>query len=195
MKESKVAVVAAVVFGLSYGGYLVTRVEPEAAVTKESAGQEEETDVGAVTRKDHSEGSDSNTGEREGRQRKRAQLLAAIETARKARVARAEMVASRDARKPTRSPASGPPDLSPWALDKDYLREQMGETLPLVRECFEETLVRRPDLEGTAVVEFSIVGEEVRASPHSTLAEQLASYAAWKRARSAIARRRPWPRA
>ncbi len=36
----------------------------------------------------------------------------------------------------------------------------MKEILPLVRGCFERTLLRRPDVEGKAVVEFSIVGEE-----------------------------------
>ena len=150
MKASKVVAVAAVVVGLSYGGYLASRAEPKAAVVKESA---EEPDSGAVIAKRPKY---AVSNQRATRHQQRAQLLAAIETARKGRLAHVA-VASRES---SGSQASSSPELTLGVLDKDYIREQMDEILPLVTECYEETLLRRPDVSGTAVVEFSIVGEE-----------------------------------
>jgi RNA polymerase sigma-70 factor (ECF subfamily) len=44
-------------------------------------------------------------------------------------------------------------------LDKEYVREQMRELLPLVKECFENALERLPNLSGKIVVDFTIVGD------------------------------------
>jgi hypothetical protein len=44
-------------------------------------------------------------------------------------------------------------------LDKDYVQEQMRELLPLIKECFENALVRLPNLSGKIVVDFTIVGD------------------------------------
>lgn len=44
-------------------------------------------------------------------------------------------------------------------LDKEYIREQMQALMPLVKECYENTLRERPSLEGTLSVSFTIVAE------------------------------------
>lgn len=44
-------------------------------------------------------------------------------------------------------------------LDPEYVRQAVREILPLVRECYEAALERRPDLAGALVVTFTIEGE------------------------------------
>jgi RNA polymerase sigma factor (sigma-70 family) len=43
-------------------------------------------------------------------------------------------------------------------LDKDYLRHQMREIIPLLTECYEKELVHDPHLAGTVTVKFTIEG-------------------------------------
>ncbi|HNN94882.1 MAG TPA: sigma-70 family RNA polymerase sigma factor [Pseudomonadota bacterium] len=44
-------------------------------------------------------------------------------------------------------------------LSAEYIREQMTALLPLVKECYENALVDRPQLAGKLTVRFTIVGE------------------------------------
>lgn len=44
-------------------------------------------------------------------------------------------------------------------LDKEYLRGQMTEIMPLVKECYENALDNNPKLAGRLVVHFNIVAE------------------------------------
>jgi hypothetical protein len=44
-------------------------------------------------------------------------------------------------------------------LDKEYIRDQIKELIPLIKECFENALEHEPDLSGKVVVGFSIVGD------------------------------------
>jgi RNA polymerase sigma factor (sigma-70 family) len=41
-----------------------------------------------------------------------------------------------------------------------YLRQRVGEFSPLLRECYESARTRRPELAGTLVLEFAIIGDE-----------------------------------
>ncbi len=158
MKASKVAAIAVAVVGLSWGGHLVTRTEPK-AIAVESKPVNGEVGTTAQVGTDQSERTAVSKGpEQDARARKRKQLLAAIETARNARMARNEEVSSSQPTQQAQTPHT--PALAPGVLDKDYIREQMDEILPLVKECYEQTLERRPNISGKAVVEFSIVGEE-----------------------------------
>jgi RNA polymerase sigma factor (sigma-70 family) len=45
------------------------------------------------------------------------------------------------------------------ALDKDYIKAQIRELMPMVKECYESALSRNPKLNGKLVVRFSIVGD------------------------------------
>ena len=45
------------------------------------------------------------------------------------------------------------------SLDKEYIRASIRELVPLVKECYENALLERPDLGGKLTVEFSIAGE------------------------------------
>lgn len=44
-------------------------------------------------------------------------------------------------------------------LDKAYIRGQLLEVMPLVKECYENALENNPKLEGRLIVHFSIVAE------------------------------------
>ncbi|MCP4449292.1 MAG: hypothetical protein GY811_28760 [Myxococcales bacterium] len=69
--------------------------------------------------------------------------------ARNKRLAQATKTPASPATQPEPSDA---PALPVGELDKDHIRDQMEEILPLVRGCYERTLLRRPDLEGKAVM-------------------------------------------
>ena len=44
-------------------------------------------------------------------------------------------------------------------LDHHYVRERIGDIVPLVKECYENALRDSPALEGKVVVEFALSGE------------------------------------
>jgi hypothetical protein len=48
---------------------------------------------------------------------------------------------------------------APGELDKDYVRDQIREILPLLAECYNHALERDPKLGGRMMVDFSIVGD------------------------------------
>ncbi len=151
MKVGKAAAVAVAVMGLSYGGYAVVRSEPQAQVAPTAAAPQkgEERPAKMVA--------DLPKPKAVTKAQKRQQLLAAISEARNHRLAGA---ANKPVNATVRSDPAAAPTLPVGKLDKDYIRDQVREMLPQVRGCFERALERRPDLEGTAVVEFAIVGEE-----------------------------------
>ena len=78
----------------------------------------------------------------------RARLARQLEEARQAREARphtATLTAAESGQEP--------------GLDKAYLREQMLEIMPLVKECYETALDSNPKLAGRLYVHFNIVAE------------------------------------
>lgn len=150
MNVGKVAAIVAVA-GLSYGGYAVVRSEPQAHVTATAAAPQEAEGRPAKM------AADLPSLKAVSKAQKRQQLLAAISEARSHRLAGA---ANKPANAALLSASAGAPPLPVGNLDKDYIRDQIREMHPQIRGCFERALERRPDLEGTAVVEFSIVGEE-----------------------------------
>jgi len=56
--------------------------------------------------------------------------------------------------------ASLPAGAAVGTLDKNYIQSQIVELLPLVKECFEETLTRKPSASGTVFVRFTITADE-----------------------------------
>lgn len=44
-------------------------------------------------------------------------------------------------------------------LDRHYIREQVQQILPLVKECYDSALKRAPEISGKLMVDFSIVGD------------------------------------
>jgi RNA polymerase sigma factor (sigma-70 family) len=44
-------------------------------------------------------------------------------------------------------------------LDKSYIREQVQQILPLLKECYDSALKRHPTISGKLMVDFSIVGD------------------------------------
>ncbi len=78
----------------------------------------------------------------------------------------AQLEAARARRQPTSSPtqsASGggeAPGLpTPDPLDKEYVRAQVRELVPMIQECYESALADEATLAGTLTVEFTIGGE------------------------------------
>jgi hypothetical protein len=67
-----------------------------------------------------------------------------------------EIAAARSARKEA---PPGAPQGGPGTLDKEYIREQVREIVPLIQECYVNSLKRRPDLQGRIVLQFTISGE------------------------------------
>jgi len=49
--------------------------------------------------------------------------------------------------------------MEPAKLDSAYIRERIKDIVPLVKECYENALEEKPDLEGRIFVEFAIGGE------------------------------------
>jgi hypothetical protein len=85
----------------------------------------------------------------------RDRLMTAIELARAARLA-----GKRPATLPGGGAAGGGAAGGGAVLDKESIREAMGEIRPLLIECYQMALERDPDLGGTLRAEFTIVGEE-----------------------------------
>ncbi len=50
--------------------------------------------------------------------------------------------------------------LRPARVDKAYLQSRIRELIPLIKECYELARDETPELEGTVVVNFTIVGDE-----------------------------------
>lgn len=78
----------------------------------------------------------------------------------RARLARqiAEARQSREAQPPPANQKAGEPGQEP-GLDRNYVRGQLREIMPIVKECYENALEKNPNLEGRLVVHLSIVGE------------------------------------
>ncbi len=49
---------------------------------------------------------------------------------------------------------------TPPALDREYIRAQIQELLPMIKECYEEGLGRQRDLQGKITLRFTILGHE-----------------------------------
>lgn len=79
--------------------------------------------------------------------------------AERARLARqiAQARQTREAQPPNNLRA-GEPGQEP-GLEKDYIRGQLIEIMPIVKECYENALETNPTLEGRLVVHLSIVAE------------------------------------
>jgi hypothetical protein len=88
----------------------------------------------------------------------RQRILQALEQARAAREGRPAGAAPTPAAAP-RGAAPGPDGGGGGTLDKEYIRASIRELVPLVKECYENALLERPDLGGKLTVEFSIAGE------------------------------------
>lgn len=56
-------------------------------------------------------------------------------------------------------PAAGASAADASELDKDYIRTQIAALLPLIKECYENTLITKPALAGKLVVDFTIIAE------------------------------------
>lgn len=80
-------------------------------------------------------------------------LRAAIETARKRRAAVQPATTSADS-----TAASHPPRL-PEPISPEYVRDAVKAIVPLVAECYDQALQRRPGISGNLVVKFTVVGE------------------------------------
>jgi RNA polymerase sigma-70 factor (ECF subfamily) len=67
------------------------------------------------------------------------------------------------ARQSARSAASKAASSGSGSLDKEYVRQQMREILPLVKECYEQALARNPGslpaMDGKLMVAFTIVAD------------------------------------
>jgi hypothetical protein len=85
-----------------------------------------------------------------------AKLVRAIDEARAKRLAAAAPPAPQPNSSQSPPPAA---DDQNQDLDKDYIRAQMQDVVPLVKECYEQALVDHPDLDGDLVVTFTIEGE------------------------------------
>lgn len=57
-----------------------------------------------------------------------------------------------------RTSSSSQPEL-PDPLDRGYVRDAVKAIVPLLSECYARALERRPEIAGTVVVNFTIVGE------------------------------------
>src|SRR5204862_7530164 len=77
--------------------------------------------------------------------------LAGLENAGVEAMVRARIAAQDDPSKPK-------PE-GPGSLDKDYIKARIGEIKPLMKECYEMGLARKPDLAGKLLVKFSIVAD------------------------------------
>lgn len=55
---------------------------------------------------------------------------------------------------------TGAPSDEAGTLDKDYIRAQVKEILPLLQECYQDALRDHPGIGGRMVVRFGIVAEE-----------------------------------
>ena len=86
----------------------------------------------------------------------RARLADAIRAARARRTASTPPTASSP---PSRGGLSGDTLLGDADADKEVIRANVRELIPLVSECYEQALERRPTLAGTLVVKFTIEGE------------------------------------
>lgn len=79
----------------------------------------------------------------------RRQMLAAI----------LDKIAKRQAaHRATAKAADGQPEAG--SLPKEYIRQQVQEIVPLIKECYEMALERSPDLGGSLKVRFTIAGDE-----------------------------------
>lgn len=70
----------------------------------------------------------------------------------------AEARQTREAQPPPKNLRAGEPGQAP-GLEKDYIRGQLIEIMPIVKECYENALETNPKLEGRLVVHLSIVAE------------------------------------
>jgi hypothetical protein len=84
------------------------------------------------------------------------ELRREVQTARSRRLARAAAPAASGGPGAAATGASAEPDPT---LDKDYLRAQVHDIVPLVAECYQQALERDPRIEGTVNVRFTIGGE------------------------------------
>lgn len=88
-------------------------------------------------------------------QEARARLERDIAVARERRVARAEKEAASEG-----GDSPGPrPELEVGSMEKEYIQERVREIVPLVKECYEMALERKPTLAGKLVVRFTLAGE------------------------------------
>lgn len=55
------------------------------------------------------------------------------------------------------APSAGAPE--PGSLEKEYVREQVREIIPLVKECYSNALEQKPTLAGRVMMKFVISGE------------------------------------
>jgi hypothetical protein len=113
------------------------------------------------------------------REDERAALLGAIAAARARRTA-TTTPASRALPDPGNRRAPAAEAANPVGeLDKEYVRKQVRELLPLLRECYDNARERHPDLAGKMVVRFVMGGEpevggvieESEVLPASTITE------------------------
>ncbi len=85
----------------------------------------------------------------------RARLERGIALAREQRVARA----AKEPASASGDPPGPRPELEVGNMEKEYIRERVREIVPLVKECYEMALERRPTLSGKLVVRFTLAGE------------------------------------
>lgn len=69
-----------------------------------------------------------------------------------------ERLLAREAQSPAANIRAAEKEQEP-GLDKAYIRGQLLEVMPLVKECYENALQSNPRLEGRLIVHFSIVAE------------------------------------
>ncbi len=153
MKAGKIAAVTVALAGVSYVGFATSKSEsqehqPNKAVSAQTVDRDIATKSTVVPNSGAVAGPKTTLTRRES-------LLAALAVAKRKRLARLKEASSKPMSQQSRELA-----LPTGELEKDYIRDQMGEILPLVKECYEVALLRRPDLEGTTIVEFSLIGEE-----------------------------------
>jgi len=67
---------------------------------------------------------------------------------------------SKRAAAPDAGAGSGPEHAGEPGLQADYIRQQVREIVPLIKECYEMELENQPDLTGNLVVAFEIVADE-----------------------------------
>ena len=151
MRRAGVALAVAVVVAVALARWLRHRggaptADAERRGAAEAAAAAAVTDAGARARK-------KAVRDASGAQ----ELRREVQTARSRRLARAAAPAT------TGGPgsagtggASAEPDPT---LDKDYLRAQVRDIVPLVAECYQQALERDPGIEGTVNVRFTIGGE------------------------------------
>jgi hypothetical protein len=139
---------------LLVAGFFLLRRGPAAAARPAPPAVTAEPHVEAPARAEAWESTPAHAAARKARDAKRAEILEAIK-----RRQAAENPAPPPAPAPSSTAAAGdePP---PGRMDPEYIRHVFREDMfPLMRQCYDATLKRRPTLGGRLVLKFAIVGD------------------------------------